>query len=94
MNKEDKRFLQKLYQRYKDKGQIAKLRKDIQALTIPESDKALLLSHYVDGLPFKTVGVVLAELENLAEPLSERQVHRRHDKAIERAVEAILQGFV
>ena len=92
--KEDKRFLQKLFELYQRQGKANKLCKDIMKYDMPESDKVLLKAHYVDKLPFKTVGVVLAKHERLAEPLSERQVHRRHDAALERASEAIIQGLI
>lgn len=87
-------FLQELFSRYKETGRIDKLRNDISELEIEEKHKSLLKWHYVDGLPFKTIGYLIAESENLAQPLSERQVNRRHSKALELAFNDILQRFI
>jgi hypothetical protein len=86
-------FFQELSKLYKNAGKLDKLSADIQSWEIPDRDKKLLLWHYVEGKPHKTVGVLIAKDEHLAAPLSERQVKRRHDKALDRVVEAIMSHF-
>ena len=88
---DNKSFFKAMSIMYANSGRLDKLREDILKWEIPRCDKCLLIWKYVEHLPYKTIGVRIAEDENLAYPLSERQVCRRHDKAIKLVVPAIIQ---
>ena len=86
-------FFQELRDHYFKTGRLDKLASDIETWEIPRSAKKLLYWHYIDNLPHKTVGVKIAIDEHLAKPLSERQVKRRHEQALDMVVEAIMSQF-
>jgi len=88
---DNKSFFQAISCMYANSGRLGKLREDILKWDLPCCDKMVLIWKYVEGLPYKTIGVRIAKEENLAYPLSERQVCRRHDKALKLVVPAIIQ---
>ena len=86
-------FLEDLFEYLKEHGKKETIKTIINSANIQQDMKQILLWKHYEGLLNKQISVCIQKKENLVEPLSDRQVIRRHQRAMDSLYRSIIETF-
>ena len=86
-------FLEDLFEYLKEHGKKETIKTIINSANIQQDMKQILLWKHYEGLLNKQIGVCIQKKENLVEPLSDRQVIGRHQRAMDSLYRSIIETF-